>query len=289
MKKSLDALMRGSRSRKRCGVAVGELLRRDALALGDLRDRLAVLVGAGEEEHVLAALAVMAGEDVGADRRVRVAEVRRRVHVVDGRRDVEGHGGRQRLAAAMPPPRATRRRSRRPFEPGADCRARTAVAVRGAARRGGAGAPRRSPTRPRRQSSSARPAQTGHGADGAAWPGRRAGAGARRRARRGRAARGARPPAAGREPRRGARAARAAPGRRGRGAARRRRRPGAASSAAGPRSRTGRASRRTPTWRPPWPRRDRAERRAGADRRARRGRRPPQRQVAHAPGAAARC
>ena len=74
------------------GVAVGELLRRDALALGRLRDRLAVLVGAGEEEHLLAALAHVPGEDVGADRRVRVAEVRRRVDVVDRGGDVEGHG-----------------------------------------------------------------------------------------------------------------------------------------------------------------------------------------------------
>ena len=47
------------------GVAVDQLLRRDALALGRLRDRLAVLVGAGEEEDVLAALAHVAGEHVG--------------------------------------------------------------------------------------------------------------------------------------------------------------------------------------------------------------------------------
>ncbi len=73
MKKSLEALMRGISAWKRCGVAVGELLRRHALALGRLRDRLAVLVGAGEEEDVLAALAHVAGEDVGPDRRVRVA------------------------------------------------------------------------------------------------------------------------------------------------------------------------------------------------------------------------
>ena len=73
------------------GVAVRELLRRHALALGRERDRLAVLVGAREEEHVLPALAVVAGEDVGPDRGVRVAEVRRRVDVVDRGRDVEAH------------------------------------------------------------------------------------------------------------------------------------------------------------------------------------------------------
>jgi hypothetical protein len=80
-------------------VAVGELPRRYPLLLRDACDRLAVLVGAGEEEHLLAALAVVAGEDVRADGRVRMPEVRRRVHVVDGRRDVEGHRGRRRLAA----------------------------------------------------------------------------------------------------------------------------------------------------------------------------------------------
>ncbi len=80
------------------GVAVGQLLRGDALALGRLRDRLAVLVGAGEEEDLLAALAHVPGQDVGADRRVRVAEVRRGVDVVDRRGDVEGHLRRQRLA-----------------------------------------------------------------------------------------------------------------------------------------------------------------------------------------------
>ena len=81
------------------GVAVGELLRRDALALGRLRDRLAVLVGAGEEEHLLAALAHVAGEDVGADRGVRVPEVGRGVDVEDRRGDVVGHRRRRTLAA----------------------------------------------------------------------------------------------------------------------------------------------------------------------------------------------
>ena len=98
MKKSLDALMRGIRSMKRCALRSASSFGRDPLALGDLRDRLAVLVRAREEEHVLAALAVVPGEDVGPDRRVGVPEMRRRVHVVDGRRHVEGHAGRGRLA-----------------------------------------------------------------------------------------------------------------------------------------------------------------------------------------------
>ena len=71
---------------------VGVLLGLEALLLGGhARDLGGVLVSPGEEEHVLAALAVVAREDVGRDRRVRVADVRRRVDVVDGRRDVEGH------------------------------------------------------------------------------------------------------------------------------------------------------------------------------------------------------
>ena len=89
------------------GVAIGELLRRHPLALGGLRDGLAVLVGAREEEHVLAALAHMPGQDVRPDGRVRMAEVRRGVHVVDRGGDVERHRGRRRLAAGG-------RRHRRP-------------------------------------------------------------------------------------------------------------------------------------------------------------------------------
>ena len=113
MKKSFDALIRGSRSRNRCALRSASSFGEIPSLLGDLRDRLAVLVGAREEEHVLAALAMVPGEDVGADRRVGVAQVRRRVHVVDGRRDVEGHGGGQRLAAppVRRPPRGAAARS----------------------------------------------------------------------------------------------------------------------------------------------------------------------------------
>ena len=72
------------------GVAVGQLLGLEPLVLGRVGHRLAVLVGAGEEEHVVAALAVMARHHVGGDRRVRVPQVRSRVDVVDRRGDVEG-------------------------------------------------------------------------------------------------------------------------------------------------------------------------------------------------------
>ena len=117
MKKSLVALMRGQQRLEALGVAVGQLLRRDPLALGRLRDRLAVLVRAREEEHVLAALAHVAGEDVRADRRVRVPEVGRGVHVEDRRGDVVGHravkaSGGARCAAARAPQRGAARRTR---------------------------------------------------------------------------------------------------------------------------------------------------------------------------------
>ena len=55
---------------------VGLLARGAPLPLGGAGDLAAVLVGAGEEEDVLAALAVMPRDDVGHDRRVRVADVR---------------------------------------------------------------------------------------------------------------------------------------------------------------------------------------------------------------------
>ena len=91
MKKSLVASMIGIsasnlaalRSASSCGV--------DPLALGRELDRLPVLVGAGEEEDVLAALAHVPGEHVGGHRRVRVAEVRLGVDVVDRGGDVVAH------------------------------------------------------------------------------------------------------------------------------------------------------------------------------------------------------
>ena len=73
------------------GVAVGELLRLDAERVRGVGDRLAVLVGPRQEEHILAALAVMTRDRVGGDRRIRVPQVRGRVDVVDRRGYVEGH------------------------------------------------------------------------------------------------------------------------------------------------------------------------------------------------------
>jgi hypothetical protein len=57
-----------------------------------------VLVGAGEEEDVLSTLAMVPREDVGGDRRVRVAEMGLGIDVVDGRGDVE-RGDRRRIGS----------------------------------------------------------------------------------------------------------------------------------------------------------------------------------------------
>jgi hypothetical protein len=91
-------------------VLVGELARLDAEPLGRLGDRLAVLVGAREEEDVFAALAHVPREHVARDRGVGVAEVRLRVDVVDRRGDVVGHGaeGYPRDPARSRAPKAVR-------------------------------------------------------------------------------------------------------------------------------------------------------------------------------------
>ncbi len=62
---------------------------RDAGGGGAALDLLAVLVGAGEEVGVVAQQAVAAGEDVGDDGGVGVADVGARVDVVDGGGEVE--------------------------------------------------------------------------------------------------------------------------------------------------------------------------------------------------------
>jgi hypothetical protein len=71
------------------GDLVDVRLRIETLILGHPVDLGGVLVRSGEEERLLAALLVMARQDIGRDRRVRVADVRGRVDVVDRRRDVE--------------------------------------------------------------------------------------------------------------------------------------------------------------------------------------------------------
>ncbi len=86
---------------------VGPLLRGDAGALRRPQDLLAVLVGAGQEPHVLAPLPVPPADRVGGDRRVRVPDVWGVIDVVDGRGDVERLAGRAHgaiLVARRQPP-----------------------------------------------------------------------------------------------------------------------------------------------------------------------------------------
>ena len=68
---------------------VGEMLRSHALLRGALADLLAVLVGAGQKEHVIAAHALVARHRISGDRRVGVPDVGHVVDVVNGRSDVE--------------------------------------------------------------------------------------------------------------------------------------------------------------------------------------------------------
>ena len=91
--------------------------------LGRALELEAVLVGPGEVEDLLAAEPVVPGDEVGRHRRVRVTDVRDVVRVVDRRRDVEdvlAHGramvaeALELPAAARPPGRPGRRRSRSP-------------------------------------------------------------------------------------------------------------------------------------------------------------------------------
>ena len=80
-------------------VAVEQLPRRQAFACRGLLHLLAVLVGAGEEEHVIAVEPHEAGDGVGGDRLVGVADMRRAVRIGDRRGDVIGLAGHVGLSA----------------------------------------------------------------------------------------------------------------------------------------------------------------------------------------------
>ena len=70
------------------GIAPG--LRGHAVLLGGLGDLLAVLVGAGDERHVVAVHTLVASNGVGGHRGIGGTQMRRGVDVVDGRGDAEG-------------------------------------------------------------------------------------------------------------------------------------------------------------------------------------------------------
>ena len=80
------------------GGAVGEGLRREPLLLGRALHFLAVLVHAGDEQHVEAVEPLPAREGVGGDALIGVADVRRAIGVGNGGRD---HIGRARHGAGL--------------------------------------------------------------------------------------------------------------------------------------------------------------------------------------------
>src|SRR5450756_1353970 len=71
------------------GEGVAIFLRIFFLRQGGLLDLLAVLVKAGEKKHFLAQAAACAGDDIGNDFLVGMAEVRLPIDVIDRRRDVK--------------------------------------------------------------------------------------------------------------------------------------------------------------------------------------------------------
>ena len=71
-------------------VALEQLVRRQPFLGAGLLDFLAVLVGAGEEIDVVAVEPHEAGDGVGGDRLIGVADMRRAVRVGDRGGDVEG-------------------------------------------------------------------------------------------------------------------------------------------------------------------------------------------------------
>ena len=80
---------------KNIRVAVGQRLRRNAFLFGRLLHLQPVLVGTGQEKHVLAVEPVKTRQRVGGDHRIGVADMRLAVRVEDRRCQVEivlGHG-----------------------------------------------------------------------------------------------------------------------------------------------------------------------------------------------------
>ena len=91
MKKSFVALSSARQLAPGDDDSIGVLPWAQSLLGGDASDLVRMLVDPSQEERLVAALAMVPGEDVGCDRRVRVPDVRGRVHVVDRRRHVEAH------------------------------------------------------------------------------------------------------------------------------------------------------------------------------------------------------
>ena len=100
MKSSFEQFETLDHGRKRGDIAVEQLARRDPLAGRGLLHLQAVLVGAGEEEDVVAVEPLEAGDRIGRDRLVGVPDMRRAVGIGDRGRDVIrglGHFGSSSL------------------------------------------------------------------------------------------------------------------------------------------------------------------------------------------------
>jgi hypothetical protein len=85
----VGSIERGRHAAELGRVAVGELARRDAFLARGLQHLDAVLVGAGQEEHVLAVEPLEAGKGIGGDQFIGMADMRLAVRIGDRGRDVE--------------------------------------------------------------------------------------------------------------------------------------------------------------------------------------------------------
>ena len=93
MKSSFEQLSLFTMAWKRGTLRVDQFARRQLLLGRGLQHLDAVLVGAGEKEHVIAVEPHEAGDRIGGDDLIGVADMRRAVRIGDRGRDVIGLAG----------------------------------------------------------------------------------------------------------------------------------------------------------------------------------------------------
>ena len=76
---------------KRLRILIGPLLRRHSVLRGGLDNLGRMLIGAGQEEHIIATEPVIAGHNVGQRGGVDMPDVRAIVHIINRRGDIEFH------------------------------------------------------------------------------------------------------------------------------------------------------------------------------------------------------